>query len=61
MHSPTTSTAQAYRVRVPGHGTYTGVFPSQAAARSHAQDRYPQAHPASVTCISRASHRKAQP
>lgn len=61
MHSTTTPTAQAFRVRVPGHGTYTGVFPSQAAARTHAQDRYPQAHPASVTCISRTGRRKAQP
>lgn len=60
MHSPTSTTAQAFRVRVPGHATYTGVFPSQSAARTNAETRFPLAHPASVTCISRANDRKGQ-
>ena len=42
-----------FRIKVPGHGEYTGIFASAAAARISAQALYPAAQPASVFCLSR--------
>lgn len=42
-----------FRIKVPGHGEYTGIFASAAAARISAQALYPAAQPASVLCLSR--------
>ena len=43
----------SFRIKVPGHTEYTGIFASAAAARISAQQLYPDAHPASVFNLSR--------
>ena len=50
-----------FRIKVPGHGEYTGIFASAAAARISAQALYPAAQPASVFCLSRMGRAPGPP
>lgn len=42
-----------FRITVPGHTPFHGLFHSAAAAQQQAEQIYPGAHPASVVCTSR--------
>lgn len=42
-----------FRITVPGHNPFHGLFPNAAAAQQQAEQIYPNAHPASVVCTSR--------
>lgn len=42
-----------FRIRVPGHAPYHGLFPTAAAAHQQAERAFPDAPPASVVCTSR--------
>lgn len=42
-----------FRITVPGHNPFHGLFPNANAARLQAEKIYPHAHPASVVCTSR--------
>ncbi|MFI8616510.1 hypothetical protein ACIGHN_13495 [Acidovorax sp. NPDC077693] len=42
-----------FRISVPGHDPFHGLFPNANAARLQAEQIYPDAHPASVVCTSR--------
>lgn len=49
-----------FRITVPGHNPFHGLFPNAQAARLQAEKIYPNAHPASVVCTSR-QRKKARP
>lgn len=42
-----------FRISVPGHATYEGIFASTQAAQADAARQYPGSHPACVICLSR--------
>lgn len=42
-----------FRITVPGHCPFHGLFPNANAARLQAEQIYPDSHPASVVCTSR--------
>lgn len=42
-----------FRITVPGHDPFHGLFPNANAARLQAEQIYPGTHPASVVCTSR--------
>jgi len=42
-----------FRIKVPGHNPFHGLFPNAGAARLQAEQIYPDSHPASVVCTSR--------
>lgn len=44
---------RTFRISVPGHRPFPGLFHSTAAARLQAEQIYPDAPPASVVCTSR--------
>lgn len=49
-----------FRIKVPGHGSYEGLFVSSAAAQADAARRFPDAPPASVLCLSRIQQGRAR-
>lgn len=49
-----------FRIKVPGRALYEGLFVSSAAARADADQRFPDAPPASVLCLSRIENRRAR-
>lgn len=42
-----------FRIRVPGHAAYNGIFDSFQAAQADAERQFPGSHPACVICLSR--------
>lgn len=42
-----------FRISVPGHATYEGIFASTQAAQADAARQFPDSHPACVICLSR--------
>jgi hypothetical protein len=40
-----------FRISVPGQLVYQGIFKSPTAAQDDAAKRFPNAHPASVICL----------
>lgn len=42
-----------FRIKVPGHNPFHGLFPNAGAARLQAEQIYPDSYPASVVCTSR--------
>lgn len=48
-----------YLIKVPGHRPYEGLFASTAAAQADAEQRFPDAPPACVLCLSRIERRRA--
>lgn len=49
-----------FRITVPGHNPFHGLFPNAQAARLQAEQIYPDSHPASVVCTSR-QRKEARP
>lgn len=49
-----------FRITVPGHSPFHGLFPNAKAACLRAEQIYPDSHPASVVCTSR-QRREARP
>jgi hypothetical protein len=49
-----------FRIKVPGHSPFHGLFPNAQAARLQAEQIYPNSHPASVVCTSR-QRKEARP
>lgn len=50
-----------FRIKVPGHIPFHGLFPNATAARLQAEQIYPDSHPASVVCTSRIRRQEARP
>lgn len=48
-----------FRIKVRGVDAYDGIFHSQADARADAEQRWPDAPPACVLCLSRLAERRA--
>ena len=42
-----------FRIKVPGHSPFAGLFPNARAAQLEAEQLFPEAPPASVVCTSR--------
>ena len=50
---PQQPTLLEFRIKVPGHNPFHGLFPNAQAARLQAEQIYPDSYPASVVCTSR--------
>lgn len=42
-----------FRIKAPGYSPFEGLFPNAQAAQLEAEQRFPDAYPASVVCTSR--------
>lgn len=43
----------SFRIKVPGHAAYSGIFASYQAAQADAERLFPGSHPACVICLTR--------